>query len=212
MMFSRLAASTLRRRTLLSARTNSAIRVNAGSLSHAAIHRTFTVLSSHKVANPEMFCRQCEQTMDNYACTSLGVCGKTPETAAIQDALMEVIKSLSVWCVAARKYCNATPQELEAANEFTLKATFSTLTNVNFSEERIAEYIHQGMALKEQIKQLVADRGGSAPKESVAELSLAPTLTVDDLEEFGRSVSIPIREERMGDSDCFSLNEIATCP
>lgn len=68
MMFSRLAALTLRRRALLSARTT-AVRVNAGSLSHAAA-RTFSELSTKKVANPDMFCRQCEQTQDNYACTS----------------------------------------------------------------------------------------------------------------------------------------------
>ena len=39
----------------------------------------------------------------------------------------------------------------------------------------------------------------------------APSMTPGELEEFGRSVSIPVREERMGDQDCFSLNEIATC-
>jgi len=139
----------------------------------------------------------------------LGVCGKTPETAAIQDALIEVIKSLSVWCVEARN-CGATPDELEDANVYTLKATFSTLTNVNFSEERIAEYIHEGMALKKQVQNLVNLKGGSPPKSAVSELELAPTLSVDDLEEFGRSVSIPVREARMGDQDCFSLNEIAT--
>lgn len=63
MMLSR-ASLTLARR--LSARA--AVRVNAGSLSHAAT-RTFSELSTKKVANPEMFCRQCEQTKDNYACT-----------------------------------------------------------------------------------------------------------------------------------------------
>jgi hydroxylamine reductase len=142
--------------------------------------------------------------------TSLGVCGKTPETAAIQDALMEVIKSVALWCVQARKV-GATPAELLDANEYTLKATFSTLTNVNFSEQRIAEYIHQGMALKQSLKELVQTKGGSPPENSVATLELAPTMTPLELEEFGRSVSIPLREERMGDADCFSLNEIATC-
>ena len=67
MMFSRAAASTLRRRAILSSRAT-AVRVHAGSLSQAAT-RTFAELSTKKVANPEMFCRQCEQTQDNYACT-----------------------------------------------------------------------------------------------------------------------------------------------
>lgn len=142
--------------------------------------------------------------------TSLGVCGKTPETAAIQDALMEVVKSLSVWCVEARN-CGATPAELAESNIYTLKATFSTLTNVNFSEERIAEYIHEGMALKKQMENLVNLKGGAPPESQVADLDLASDMSVADLEEFGRSVSIPVREEKMGDADCFSLNEIATC-
>lgn len=34
-----------------------------------------------------MFCRQCEQTANHYACTTQGICGKTSETAACQDAL-----------------------------------------------------------------------------------------------------------------------------
>ena len=203
-MFSRVATSFRRQAPFLVTRT--AVRIQTGGLSHGI--RTFA-LTTQKVANPEMFCRQCEQTKDNYACTSLGVCGKTPETAAIQDALMEVVKSVATWAVAARA-AGASPQELEEANVYTLKAVFSTLTNVNFSEQRIAEYIHDGMAVKNTLSDLVLQKGGTAPTANVAKLELASTLGLDDLEEFGRSVSIPVKEERMGNEDCFSLNEIAT--
>jgi hydroxylamine reductase len=182
------------------------VRVQTGSLTHAV--RTFS-LSTQKVPNPDMFCRQCEQTKDNYACTSLGVCGKTSETAAIQDALIEVVKSVATWAVAARA-AGASSQDMEEANVYTLKATFSTLTNVNFSEERIAEYIHDGMAIKNKLAELVSQKGGTAPTTSAAQIKLASTLTAEELEDFGRSVSIPVREELMGNEDCFSLNEIAT--
>lgn len=67
MMFSRAAASAVRRRAFLSATTAGAVRVNTGSVTHAAM-RAFSELSTTKVPNPEMFCRQCEQTKDNYAC------------------------------------------------------------------------------------------------------------------------------------------------
>lgn len=204
-MFSRVATSTLRRQAP-SLLTRAAVRIQTGGLSHAV--RTFA-LTTQKVANPEMFCRQCEQTKDNYACTSLGVCGKTPETAAIQDALMEVVKSVATWAVAARA-AGASPQELEEANVYTLKSVFSTLTNVNFSEQRIAEYVHDGMAIKTKLRDLVSRKGGTAPTANVAKLELASTLSLDDLEAFGRSVSLPVKEERMGNEDCFSLNEIAT--
>jgi len=72
---------------------------------------------------------------------------KAPETAAIQDTLLEVIKSVAIWAVAARK-AGATAEDMMPANEWSLRAAFSTLTNVNFSESRIAEYIHQGMVVK----------------------------------------------------------------
>ncbi|MGD9333153.1 MAG: hypothetical protein PVJ53_17695, partial [Desulfobacterales bacterium] len=35
-----------------------------------------------------MFCFQCEQTAKGEGCTKIGVCGKTPDTAALQDLLI----------------------------------------------------------------------------------------------------------------------------
>ena len=37
-----------------------------------------------------MFCYQCEQTAGGKGCTKLGVCGKTPEVAALQDLLKQI--------------------------------------------------------------------------------------------------------------------------
>eukprot|EP00550_Attheya_septentrionalis_P002430 CAMPEP_0198282940 /NCGR_PEP_ID=MMETSP1449-20131203/2639_1 /TAXON_ID=420275 /ORGANISM="Attheya septentrionalis, Strain CCMP2084" /LENGTH=564 /DNA_ID=CAMNT_0043979359 /DNA_START=280 /DNA_END=1974 /DNA_ORIENTATION=+ len=162
------------------------------------------------IPEPAMLCRQCEQTKDGIACTTLGVCGKTPETSAIQDALLQVIKSVAHWCVAARE-AGGTSEELNAANVWTLQAGFSTMTNVNFSEERIAEYIREGMALKRNVLEpLVHSKNGKAPTGFVAELNLAPELSLDELEEFGGSVGVFHREKEMNDADAFSLNEIAT--
>jgi hydroxylamine reductase len=36
-------------------------------------------------AEPAMFCFQCEQTKDQKGCTTVGVCGKDANTAALQD-------------------------------------------------------------------------------------------------------------------------------
>jgi hydroxylamine reductase len=68
------------------------------------------------------------------------------------------------------------------------------------------------MKLQDDLKKIVKAKGGVAPSEPVAALSLnAATLkSLDDLETFGRSVSIPTRMAQMGNDDCFSLNEIAT--
>jgi hydroxylamine reductase len=199
------AVTLMRRRAPLAIRSSMAgraVRVNLASLSTS--HRSFS--AEPIVPEHAMFCRQCEQTSEHIACTTLGVCGKTPETAAVQDALIEVIKSVSSWCVAARG-AGATAEELHDANVWTLSAAFSTLTNVNFSEDRIAEYVHQGMDIKKNLESMVESKGGAAPTEPVAALKLS---TKDDLEEFGLSVSVPAREKAMDNDACFSLNEVGT--
>ncbi|CAJ1954094.1 unnamed protein product [Cylindrotheca closterium] len=160
----------------------------------------------NEVANPDMFCRQCEQTKDHFACTTVGVCGKTAETSAMQDALMHTLKTLSIWAIAGRTK-GLTAEELHAVNVWTLKAAFSTLTNVNFSEERIAEYIQEGMAIKKDLEAAIGPE--SAPTGDLASIDLSG-MDLAALEDFGYSVSLPIRQEAMGDPDCFSLNEIGT--
>ena len=43
----------------------------------------------------KMFCYQCQETAGCKGCTKMGVCGKTPEVAAMQDLLIYVTKGLS---------------------------------------------------------------------------------------------------------------------
>ena len=45
-----------------------------------------------------MFCYQCEQTAKGEGCTKIGVCGKQPEVAALQDLLVYALKGLSSIC------------------------------------------------------------------------------------------------------------------
>jgi len=162
--------------------------------------------AAQKISNPDMMCRQCEQTQDHYACTTVGVCGKTAETSAMQDTLMHAVKSVSLWANAARE-AGVSEEDLHAANIWTLRAVFSTLTNVNFSEDRIAEYVQQGMTIKKDLEKLLSPE--TKPVGSVAEMDLLGK-SFEELEDFGHTVNIPKRQEAMGDEDCFSLNEIAT--
>ncbi len=50
-----------------------------------------------------MFCFQCEQTSKGEGCTKIGVCGKQPEVAALQDLLVYATKGLSQYAVEGRK-------------------------------------------------------------------------------------------------------------
>ncbi len=45
-----------------------------------------------------MFCYQCEQTAHGTGCTDIGICGKTPEVAALQDMLVYSLKVTTTRC------------------------------------------------------------------------------------------------------------------
>ena len=126
----------------------------------------------------------------------------------MQDVLMHMVKSLSLWAVAARE-AGASADEMKEANSWTLSSVFSTLTNVNFDESRIAEYINEGMTIKRDLEQMVIAKGGVAPDGDVARLDLSK-MNTDELEDFGYTVSIPELQKAMGNDDCFSLVEIAS--
>ncbi|QGY39535.1 hydroxylamine reductase [Pseudodesulfovibrio cashew] len=98
-----------------------------------------------------MFCYQCEQTAKG-GCTKVGVCGKKDETAALQDLLLYLSKGLSQVAVAAREQGVEDP----AANLFTVKAIFSTLTNVNFDDDRFVALINDCVAKRDALKAKVS--------------------------------------------------------
>lgn len=171
-------------------------------------YRSYTSIQEASVADFDMFCRQCEQAKGGIGCTTVGMCGKSSEATAVQDTLMHLVKSVSSHCVAARN-AGASAEELDGANDWTLKATFSTLTNVNFSETDIVESIKNGLVIKDNLQTIVAAKAGEAPIDTCS--SLKPTMSLSEFEEFGRDVAgLLKREIKMGDQNAFSLNEIAT--
>jgi hydroxylamine reductase len=103
-----------------------------------------------------MFCYQCEQAAKGVACTVQGVCGKNPEVAALQDVLIYTLQGLSQVAVEGRKV-GVSDREV---NVFTVKAAFSTLTNVDFDPERFIKLIRQGVDLRENLKAKVRAKGG----------------------------------------------------
>ena len=103
-----------------------------------------------------MFCYQCEQAAKGVACTVQGVCGKNPEVAALQDVLIYTLQGLSQVAVEGREV-GVSDREV---NVFTVKAAFSTLTNVDFDPERFIKLIRQGVDLRENLKAKVRAKGG----------------------------------------------------
>ena len=103
-----------------------------------------------------MFCFQCEQTSKGEGCTKIGVCGKQPEVAALQDLLVYALKGLSQYAVEGRKVGVSDPE----VDRFTSKALFSTLTNVDFDPTRFVELINETVKQREGLKEKVRSAGG----------------------------------------------------
>ncbi len=81
----------------------------------------------------QMFCFQCEQTAKCTGCTVKGVCGKTAETAGLQDDLTGALIGLA-------KACAVNPYDPEAF-DLIIECLFATITNVNFDEESLRRLI-----------------------------------------------------------------------
>jgi hydroxylamine reductase len=132
-----------------------------------------------------MFCYQCEQTAKGTGCTVQGVCGKNPEVAILQDLLLYALMGLSQVAVEGRQVGVSDPD----VNVFTVKAAFSTLTNVDFDPDRFITLIHQAAKKRDQLKTKVKSAGGSNdfPEGSA---TFTPKSTLDDLVKQGEQVGL----------------------
>ncbi len=105
-----------------------------------------------------MFCFQCEQTAQGKGCTKIGVCGKQPDVAALQDLLIYAIKGLSQVAVEGHKV-GINDNDV---NVFTSEAVFSTLTNVDFDPDRFVNLLRKCVELRDELKEKIKAAGGGA--------------------------------------------------
>ncbi len=148
-----------------------------------------------------MFCFQCEQTAKGEGCTKIGVCGKQPDTAALQDLLIYALKGLSLYAVEGQKH----GVKDAAIDQFTNEAIFSTLTNVNFDSERFVKLIHRTVELREQLKGKVAAAGGNTDTSEAA-ATFQPGATLEALVTQGEGVGIKSNPDV--NPDILSLQEL----
>lgn len=102
----------------------------------------------------EMFCYQCEQTAGGKGCTKLGVCGKTPEIAGLQDLLIFQIKGISCY---AKTFIEQEQHVDKSIVTFIENALFTTLTNVNFDADAHVKLLRQSQEIKETLKSNVGE-------------------------------------------------------
>jgi len=130
-----------------------------------------------------MFCYQCEQTAKSTGCTAFGVCGKDPDTATLQDLLVEVCKQISV---------AAKGKKSREADLYVMEGLFTTVTNVNFDAEDLAGVIRRGGAV-------LAELGTESAVDFSADLS--------GLIKQGEAIGIESRLTTLGD-DITGLQEL----
>ena len=96
----------------------------------------------------KMFCYQCQETAGCKGCTMVGVCGKKPDVAAMQDLLVYVSKGISAVTTALRK--EGKPVAVAINHLITLNL-FTTITNANFDKESIEARIRATLDTKKEL-------------------------------------------------------------
>ncbi len=99
-----------------------------------------------------MFCYQCEQTVGGKGCTKMGVCGKTPEIAALQDLLIFQIKGISCY---AKEIVEKGENVDKDIVSFVENSLFTTLTNVNFDADVHVKMLKESQKIKEALRSKV---------------------------------------------------------
>lgn len=94
----------------------------------------------------QMFCYQCQETAGCSGCTRVGVCGKQPDVAVMQDLLVYVTKGISAVTTTLRQE----GVEIQpAVNHMITLNLFTTITNANFSKQAIIARIQETLSEKD---------------------------------------------------------------
>ena len=107
--------------------------------------------------DPKMFCYQCQETAGCKGCTIRGVCGKSPEVAAMQDLLVYVTRGLSAVTSALRAKGESVSR---GVNSLVATNMFHTITNANFDEAAIRERIARTLSVKASLLARLGDTDG----------------------------------------------------
>lgn len=142
-----------------------------------------------------MFCYQCQETAGNTGCTKMGVCGKTPEVANMQDLLVYASKGLSDITTRLRAEGKAVSKE---TNHLVTLNLFTTITNANFDEEVFINKVKETLTLKKELLAQLDDQSG------LSEAALWESYDVQEMKEKAKTVGVLSTENE----DVRSLREL----
>jgi hydroxylamine reductase len=147
-----------------------------------------------------MFCYQCEQTAQGKGCTVGGVCGKQPETSALQDLLVYQLKGISFLAHEGRKV----GIKDESSDIFVIEGLFTTVTNVNFDDAAIQQVINKGFEVKNSLRAKLI-KGGVNLTNTPASANFTPEKALSGLIAQGADVGIVNSEKN---EDLKSLQQL----
>ena len=94
--------------------------------------------------NPAMFCYQCQETARGTGCDKIGVCGKQPQTSARMDLLLYAVRGVALINRALREKGEPSRE----SSHLVIDALFTTITNANFDNPSLDDYISRAFELK----------------------------------------------------------------
>jgi len=147
-----------------------------------------------------MFCYQCEQAAKGTGCTAVGVCGKQPEVAALQDLLVYTLKGIAFWADNAR----AQGKKDQEIDRFMIDGLFTTVTNVDFDAAAVSKFIAEGVRLRDKAKQLAGAFSGTVP---AAAQEWALPASINEQVKLGELHGV---KDFAVDADVHSVREIIT--
>ncbi len=153
-----------------------------------------------------MFCYQCEQAARNEGCTSIGVCGKQPDTSAMQDLVVHAVKGVSQYAHRARQLGARDPEVDQAM----IEGLFTTVTNVNFDTDRVEQVARRLGSAKKRARELyeeAAARAGQTPEQLSGPAQWEPAADSEGLKRQAEEIGIEKRISANGE-DVTGLQEL----
>ena len=145
-----------------------------------------------------MFCYQCQEAAGCKGCTKVGVCGKKPDTAGLQDLLIYASKGLSEVTTKLRNEGIEVSADVDHLITLNL---FTTITNANFDNDVFNDRIKMTLNVKTDLLNQLSD------KENLSEAALW-TADTDEFEKKANSSEVGVLAT--ANEDVRSLRELIT--
>ena len=122
------------------------------------------------MSSPAMFCYQCQETARGKGCEMVGVCGKRPATSARMDLLLYAVRGVA----AINRALREKGEPSREASHLVIDALFTTITNANFDNPSLDDYIRRAFELKNLLAGTAKKQGIELPDLPVVEFYAEP--------------------------------------